>query len=86
MAADGDARSLIAQRNAHAHVRVCSAMRVPEDWPARHYDFSGARDIRENLSIFRATGAPALRDLIRVSNDRVWRLPIYTFWESLRLA
>jgi 2-polyprenyl-6-methoxyphenol hydroxylase-like FAD-dependent oxidoreductase len=77
MAAYGDAKGLVAQRNAHAHVRVYAAMRVPEDWPARHFDFSNPHDVREKLLHLYSEWAPALRDLIRASNDRVQRLPIY---------
>jgi 2-polyprenyl-6-methoxyphenol hydroxylase-like FAD-dependent oxidoreductase len=77
MAAYGDAKALMAQRNAHAHVRVYAAMRVSEDWPARHFDFSDARDVREKLLQLYSDWAPALRDLIRAGNDRVQRLPIY---------
>ena len=77
MAAYGDAKGLIAQRNAHAHVRVYAAMRVPEGWPARHFDFSDARDVREKLLHLYSDWAPSLRDLIRSGNDRVQRLPIY---------
>jgi 2-polyprenyl-6-methoxyphenol hydroxylase-like FAD-dependent oxidoreductase len=77
MAAYGDAKALMAQRNASAHVRVYAAMRVPEDWPARHFDFSEPRDVRDKLLNLYNDWAPSLRDLIRFSNDRIQRLPIY---------
>lgn len=77
MAAYGDAKGLIAQRNANAHVRVYAAMRVPEDWPARHVDFSNPDDVRETLLNLYSDWAPTLQDLIRASNDRVLRLPIF---------
>ncbi len=77
MAAYGDAKALMAQRNANAHVRVYAAMRVPEDWPARHFDFSNPHAVREKLLHLYSNWAPALGDLIRASNERVQRLPLY---------
>jgi 2-polyprenyl-6-methoxyphenol hydroxylase-like FAD-dependent oxidoreductase len=71
MSAYGDAKGLIAQRNANAHVRVYAAMRVSEDWPARHFDFSDPDDVRAKLLNLYSDWAPPLQDLIRAGHDRV---------------
>jgi 2-polyprenyl-6-methoxyphenol hydroxylase-like FAD-dependent oxidoreductase len=77
MAAYGDAKALMAQRNAEAHVRVYAAMRVPEDWPARYFDFSNPHDVRDKLLNLYPGWAPPLLDLIRFSSDHLQRLPLY---------
>jgi 2-polyprenyl-6-methoxyphenol hydroxylase-like FAD-dependent oxidoreductase len=77
LAAYGDAKALMAQRNANAHVRVYAAMRVPEDWPERYFDFSNPHDVRDKLLRLYSGWAPPLLDLIRFSNDRLQRLPLY---------
>jgi 2-polyprenyl-6-methoxyphenol hydroxylase-like FAD-dependent oxidoreductase len=77
MAAYGDAKALMAQRNANAHVRVYAAMRVPEDWPARYFDFSSPHDVRDRLLSLYSGWAPPLLDLIRFSHDHLQRLPLY---------
>jgi 2-polyprenyl-6-methoxyphenol hydroxylase-like FAD-dependent oxidoreductase len=77
LAAYGDAKALMAQRNANAHVRVYAAMRVPEDWPERYFDFSSPHDVRDKLLRLYSGWAPPLLDLIRFSNDRLQRLPLY---------
>jgi 2-polyprenyl-6-methoxyphenol hydroxylase-like FAD-dependent oxidoreductase len=77
MAAYGDAKALIAQRNANAHVRVYAAMRVPECWPARYFDFSNPHDVRSKLLSLYGGWALPLLDLIRFGNDLLQRLPLY---------
>ncbi len=89
MAAYGDAKGLIAQRNANAHVRVYASMRVSEDWPARHFDFSDPDDVRRKLLDLYNDWAPALQDLIRAGNDRVQSrsihaLPVGHRWANRR--
>jgi 2-polyprenyl-6-methoxyphenol hydroxylase-like FAD-dependent oxidoreductase len=76
-AAYGDAKALMAQRNANAHVRVYAAMRMPEGWAGRHFDFSNPRDVREKLLSLYRDWAPELKGLIRLSNDRIQPLQLY---------
>jgi 2-polyprenyl-6-methoxyphenol hydroxylase-like FAD-dependent oxidoreductase len=76
-AAYGDAKALMAQRNANAHVRVYAAMRMPEGWAKQHFNFSDALDVREKFLGLYSDWAPELKDLIRLSNDRTQPLPLY---------
>jgi 2-polyprenyl-6-methoxyphenol hydroxylase-like FAD-dependent oxidoreductase len=76
-AAYGDAKSLMAQRNANAHVRVYAAMRMPEGWARQHFNLSNAREVREKILGFYSDWAPELKDLVRLSNDRMQALPLY---------
>ena len=89
MAAYADAKGLIAQRNANAHVRVYASMRVSEDWPARHFDFSHPDEVRAKLLNLYSDWAPALQDLIRAGNDRaqsrsIYALPVGHRWANRR--
>jgi 2-polyprenyl-6-methoxyphenol hydroxylase-like FAD-dependent oxidoreductase len=73
----GDAKSIMAQRNANGHVRVYAAMRMPEGWAAQHFNLSDAPDVREKFLGLYSDWAPELKDLIRLSNDRVQPLRLY---------
>jgi 2-polyprenyl-6-methoxyphenol hydroxylase-like FAD-dependent oxidoreductase len=72
-----DAKALIAQRNANAHVRVYAAMRMPDGWTAQHFNFSNPGEVREKFLNLYSDWAPELKDLIRFSNDRIQPLPLY---------
>lgn len=72
-----DAKALIAQRNANAHVRVYAAMRMPEGWAGQHFNFSNPGEVRDKLLSLYGDWAPELKDLIRLSNDRIQPLPLY---------
>jgi 2-polyprenyl-6-methoxyphenol hydroxylase-like FAD-dependent oxidoreductase len=72
-----DAKALIAQRNANAHVRVYAAMRMPEGWAGQHFNFSDPGKVREKLLSLYGDWAPELKDLIRLSNRRIQPLPLY---------
>jgi 2-polyprenyl-6-methoxyphenol hydroxylase-like FAD-dependent oxidoreductase len=89
MSAYGDAKGLIAQRNANSHIRVYAAMRVTEDWPARHFDFYDPDDVRRKLLNLYSDWAPALQGLIRAATDRfqsrsIYALPVGHRWASRR--
>ncbi|QJW97710.1 FAD-dependent oxidoreductase [Frigoriglobus tundricola] len=77
MEVQGDARAVIAQRNANAHVRVYLVFRVPETWPARTFDFASPAAARTGLLAQFAGWAPELLDLIRAGNDHIVPRPIY---------
>jgi 2-polyprenyl-6-methoxyphenol hydroxylase-like FAD-dependent oxidoreductase len=72
-----DAKALIAQRNANAHVRVYAAMRMPEGWAPQHFNFSTPGQVREKFLSLYSDWASELKDLIRFSNDRIQSLPLY---------
>jgi 2-polyprenyl-6-methoxyphenol hydroxylase-like FAD-dependent oxidoreductase len=72
-----DAKALIAQRNANAHVRVYAAMRMPEGWAGRHFNFSNPGEVRGELLTLYSDWAPELKDLIRFSDERIQPLPLY---------
>jgi 2-polyprenyl-6-methoxyphenol hydroxylase-like FAD-dependent oxidoreductase len=72
-----DAKALIAQRNANAHVRVYAAMRMPEGWAPQHFNFSNPGQVREKFLSLYSDWASELKDLIRFSNDRIQLLPLY---------
>jgi 2-polyprenyl-6-methoxyphenol hydroxylase-like FAD-dependent oxidoreductase len=76
-AAYGDAKSLMAQRNANAHVRVYAAMRMPEGWAAQHFNVTNPREVREQILDLYSDWAPELKDLIQRSNDRIRPLQLY---------
>jgi 2-polyprenyl-6-methoxyphenol hydroxylase-like FAD-dependent oxidoreductase len=71
-----DAKALIAQRNANAHVRVYAA-RMPEGWAPQHFNFSNPGQVREKFLSLYSDWASELKDLIRFSDDRIHSLPLY---------
>ncbi|OWQ88966.1 salicylate hydroxylase [Roseateles aquatilis] len=70
-------KSLIVQRNGHAHLRGYAVFRVPADWAARRFDPADPASTRAALlEEFQDFAAP-LRDLLRASDDRFAIRPIH---------
>ncbi|MDQ0474301.1 FAD-dependent oxidoreductase [Labrys wisconsinensis] len=84
---EGDARSLIVQRNGHAHLRGYAIFRVPTDWAARRFDFSAPAAARARLAAEFEGWAPEILDLIRAANDQIvaraiHALPVGHHWPN----
>lgn len=77
MDAQGDARGIIAQRNAHAHVRCYAVFRVPEEWAIQAIDFASPAAARAGLAALFAGWAPCFTDLILASSGRVVLRPLH---------
>nr|WKF59560.1 Salicylate hydroxylase [Paraburkholderia busanensis] len=77
MAAIGDARSLIAQRNGNAHIRVYAVFRVRPNWVADTFDFSSAPAMRRALLDQFEGFASNILALIHASNEHFAARPIY---------
>jgi 2-polyprenyl-6-methoxyphenol hydroxylase-like FAD-dependent oxidoreductase len=71
-------KGLIAQRNAHAHIRVYAAMRIPEKWENRSgFDADNPQKARAWLLNCFSNWDQSLLALIRESNDRFMVRPLY---------
>jgi 2-polyprenyl-6-methoxyphenol hydroxylase-like FAD-dependent oxidoreductase len=69
---------LIGQRNAHAHIRVYAALRIPEGWEtANGFDASDSHVARAWLLDQFAEFDQSLLALIHASNDRFTARPLY---------
>ncbi len=84
MFALGDGKGIIAQRSAHAHVRVYLAFRVPEDWAAA-VDLSEPSTARAALMRHFEGWAPWLTDFIACAEGSIFArtlvaLPIGHRW------
>ncbi|NYH15696.1 FAD-dependent oxidoreductase [Paraburkholderia bryophila] len=77
MEALGDARTLIAQRNGNAHIRVYAIFRVPQEWVAETIDFSSPAAIRRDLLTQFDGFADEILALIHASNNHFAARPIY---------
>ncbi len=77
MDAQGDARGIIAQRNAHAHVRCYAVFRVPADWATRAIDFTSPAAARAGLAALFAGWAPCFTDLIQASSGCIVPRPLH---------
>jgi 2-polyprenyl-6-methoxyphenol hydroxylase-like FAD-dependent oxidoreductase len=77
MDALGEAKSIIAQRNGNAHIRVYAIFRLPEDWAVRKFDFSSPAAVLAGLMKQFTGWAPEILDLFRAGNDRVVPRPIH---------
>jgi 2-polyprenyl-6-methoxyphenol hydroxylase-like FAD-dependent oxidoreductase len=71
-------KGLIAQRNAHAHIRVYAAMRTPEKGETRSgFDASNPQAARAWLLNYFSNWDQSLLALIQESNDRFMVRPLY---------
>ncbi len=78
-------KGLIAQRNAHAHIRVYAAMRTPEKWETRSgFDTGNPQAARAWLLNFFSGWDQSLLALIQESNDLFMVRPLYTLPTSHR--
>ena len=73
---EGEGRSIIAQRNAHAHVRGYAVLRVPQDWPDQHIDFTSAERARSDLATLFAGWSPDILSLFRSCTGPIVPRPI----------
>ena len=74
---EGDGRGIIAQRNAHAHIRCYAMFRVPDHWAERRIDFSDPGTARLNLAEQFAGWSPDFLRLIECSNDNLSPRPLH---------
>jgi 2-polyprenyl-6-methoxyphenol hydroxylase-like FAD-dependent oxidoreductase len=77
MMAQGEGRSLIVQRNGHAHLRGYAIFRVPVDWAARRFDLAMPERVQAQLLEEFAGFAPSLRALLHASNGIYVPRPIH---------
>jgi 2-polyprenyl-6-methoxyphenol hydroxylase-like FAD-dependent oxidoreductase len=77
MDARGDAKAIIAQRNANSHIRVYAIFRVPEDWAARKFDFASPAAALAGLERQFADWSSEILALFRAGNNHVVPRPLY---------
>jgi 2-polyprenyl-6-methoxyphenol hydroxylase-like FAD-dependent oxidoreductase len=79
MHALADNKGLIAQRNAHAHIKVYAAMRIPEKWETHNgFDVSNPQTARAWLLNYFSDWDQSLLALIQEADDRFIVRPLYT--------
>ncbi|WP_220210732.1 FAD-dependent oxidoreductase [Reticulibacter mediterranei] len=72
-------KRLVAQRNAHAHIRVYAAMRIPEKWETTNgFDASNPQKARAWLLNYFSDWDQSLLALIQESNDLFAVRPLYS--------
>jgi 2-polyprenyl-6-methoxyphenol hydroxylase-like FAD-dependent oxidoreductase len=67
----GDSRALIGHRDAHAHLGVYAALRVPEAWARNGLDHSSIRALKHSLAAQFDGWSDALLQLIYCSDERL---------------
>lgn len=81
----GDARLLVVQRNANAHLRGYGIFRVPTDWAAQQLDWSSPQATRQSLLAQFEGWHPDILALLHASNERfvsraIYALPVGHHW------
>lgn len=81
----GDARLLVVQRNANAHLRGYAILRVPTDWAAQQLDWSSPDATRRSLLAQFEGWHPDVLALLQASNERflsraIYALPVGHHW------
>jgi 2-polyprenyl-6-methoxyphenol hydroxylase-like FAD-dependent oxidoreductase len=81
----GDARLLVVQRNANAHLRGYAIFRVPTDWAAQQLDGSTPQATRQSLLAQFEGWHPDILALLHASNERflsraIYALPVGHHW------
>ncbi|QJI37688.1 FAD-dependent oxidoreductase [Pseudomonas sp. ADAK13] len=81
----GDARALVVQRNANAHLRGYGIFRVPTDWAARQLDWSSPQATRQSLLAQFEGWHPDILALLHAANERflsraIHALPVGHHW------
>ncbi|HEX7817185.1 NAD(P)/FAD-dependent oxidoreductase [Dyella sp.] len=89
MGVEADGRSLIVQRNGHAHIRGYAIFRVPLDWPARRFDLASPASVRAGLLQEFAGFAENILELFHAANDHftarpILALPVGHYWPHRR--
>lgn len=75
----GDNRAFICQRNDGGQIRLYACVREPEDWLAREgFDFKAPASVRAKLLAHYSGWAPAMLEILQVSEDYFVPRPIYT--------
>ena len=77
MSVEADGKAIIAQRNAHAHIRGYAIFRVPTDWIGKHFDLSRPDSMRAALKREFDGFAEDIVDLFAASNEHFAARPIY---------
>lgn len=76
----GDSKGLIAQRNAHGHIRIYAGLRVPSDWATqRDLELGDTESLRQALLTEFAGWSPVLLDLLRAPAQVMAIRPIHSF-------
>lgn len=87
MFAHGDCKALIGHRDAHAHIGIYAALRVPENWiETGGLDTSSSQTLRSSVAAQFTGWSDQLLQLIRQSGDRITprlihALPVGHRWE-----
>jgi 2-polyprenyl-6-methoxyphenol hydroxylase-like FAD-dependent oxidoreductase len=87
MFAHGDGKALIGHRDAHAHIGIYAALRVPENWiETSGLDTSSSQAFRSSVAAQFDGWSDDLLQLIRQSGDRITprlihALPVGHRWE-----
>jgi 2-polyprenyl-6-methoxyphenol hydroxylase-like FAD-dependent oxidoreductase len=81
----GDARLLVVQRNANAHLRGYAIFRVPTDWAAQQLDWSTPHATRQSLLAQFEGWHPDILALLHASDERfvsraIYALPVGHHW------
>lgn len=73
----GDAKAIIVQRNANAHLRGYAVFRVPTDWAAQQLDWSSPQATKQSLLEQFDGWHPDLLALFHAANGRFFPLAIH---------
>ncbi|NWC94852.1 MULTISPECIES: NAD(P)/FAD-dependent oxidoreductase [unclassified Pseudomonas] len=81
----GDARALVVQRNANAHLRGYAIFRVPIEWAEHQFDWSSPEATRHSLLAQFEGWHPDILALLHAANDRflsrgIYALPVGHHW------